>query len=112
MIVYSFSVHVFIVALPKKNACDVMPSRVKIFTKSPFRQTGSRYSTDLKAGENVQLMSKSHTKYQIIWTSRSREKCDKKFLWTNGRTDKVIVVCDVATPYQIPLTYHKQFQLN
>jgi hypothetical protein len=51
-----------------------------------FRQTGSRYSTDLKAGENVQLMSKSHTKYPIIWTSRSRGKCDNKILWTNGRT--------------------------
>lgn len=24
-------------------------------------------------------MSKSHTKYQIIWTSRSREKCDQIF---------------------------------
>ena len=67
----------------KKNACDVMlsiPPLVKIFTKSPLRQTGSRYSTDLKAGENVQLMSKSHTTYEIIWTSRSREKCDQHFL--------------------------------
>jgi hypothetical protein len=49
-----------------------------------YRQTGSRWLTDLKSAYTVQLiMLKLYAKYQIILPSRSCEVFDEIF-WTDG----------------------------